>query len=125
MTLLTNSFYFICGTLSLSQVKVLGVLAMIDDGELDWKVVAINSEDPLAAKLNDVADVEKNCPGVLSGIREWFRWYKTPDDKPLNGFGFDEKWLDKKHALEVIEETHGYWSNLKAGKTDKGKLWIA
>ena len=48
-------------------VKVLGVLAMIDDGELDWKVIAINSADPLAAKLNDIEDVDKHCPGVVSG----------------------------------------------------------
>jgi len=98
---------------------------MIDDGELDWKVIAINSEDALASQLNDVGDVEAKCPGTLSGIREWFRWYKTPDDKPLNAFGFDEKFLDKKTALEVIHETHEYWVNLKSGTTSKGKLWTA
>ena len=49
------------------QVKVLGVLAMIDDGELDWKVLAINANDPLAAQLNDVGDVESKCPGYISG----------------------------------------------------------
>ena len=59
------------------------------------------------------------------GIREWFRWYKTPDDKPLNAFGFDEKCLDKKAAEEVIQETHEFYMNLKSGKTDKGKLWLA
>merc|ERR1711988_1321868 len=75
---------------SVTAVKPLGVLAMIDDGELDWKVVAISTSDPMAGKLNDVSDIEKEMPGVISGIREWFRWYKTPDDKPLNGFGFDE-----------------------------------
>lgn len=138
-----------------SQVKVLGVLAMIDDGELDWKVIAINSVDPLAKELNDIDDVEAKCPGTVSGkytilvdcpteryinhsgdhhrhsywspllgIREWFRWYKTPDDKPLNAFGFGEKCLGKKEALEVIEETHQFWKNLKEGKTDKGKLWV-
>lgn len=48
-------------------MKVLGALAMIDDGELDWKVIAISSTDPLAAKLNDVKDVEKECPGTISG----------------------------------------------------------
>jgi len=107
-----------------AKVKVLGVLAMIDDGELDWKVVAINSEDEMASKLNDIDDVEKEMPGVVSGIREWFRWYKTPDDKPLNAFGFDEECLPKAKALEVIEETHGHWKALKDGKTDKGKLWL-
>merc|ERR1712190_716615 len=32
-------------------VKVLGTLAMIDDGELDWKVIAIRKADPLAGEL--------------------------------------------------------------------------
>ena len=40
---------------------------MIDDGELDWKMIAINSEDPLFAKLNDIEDVETVCPGTVSG----------------------------------------------------------
>jgi len=110
---------------SVEPVKVLGVLAMIDDGELDWKVIAIRTADPLANELNDIADVDVKCPGVISGIREWFRWYKTPDGKPLNAFGFDEKALDKVHALEVIAETHDAWKKLCAGETNKGKLWIA
>jgi inorganic pyrophosphatase len=110
---------------SVVQVKVLGALAMIDDGELDWKIIAISKDDPLFSQLNDIGDVEVKLPGVVSGIREWFRWYKTPDDKPLNAFGYAEKALDKKFALEVIEETHGYWKSLKAGSTPKGKLWIA
>ena len=109
---------------SVSQVKVLGVLAMIDDGELDWKVIAINKDDALASELNDIADVDKRCPGTLSGIREWFRWYKTPDDKPLNAFGYDEKFLNKKFSEDVINETHEFWVKLRAGKTDKGKLWL-
>jgi inorganic pyrophosphatase len=109
---------------SVTPVKVLGCLAMIDDGELDWKVIAIAGSDPLAAELNDVDDLEKKCPGTISGIREWFRWYKTPDGKPLNAFGYDEKCLDKKATLAVIEETHGHWSALKSGKTDKGKLYV-
>lgn len=34
------------------QVKVLGILAMIDEGETDWKVIAINVKDPDADNLN-------------------------------------------------------------------------
>lgn len=33
-------------------MKVLGILAMIDEGEMDWKVIAINVKDPDAKKLN-------------------------------------------------------------------------
>ena len=104
-------------------VKPLGVLSMIDDGELDWKVIAVSTADPLASKLNDIGDVEKECPGVVSGIREWFRWYKTPDDKPLNAFGFDEAALPKAKTVEVIAETHAAWKGLRDGSIDAGKLW--
>ena len=106
---------------SVKEVKALGVLAMIDDGELDWKVVAVASDDPLAEEYSDIDDVPES---VKAGIREWFRWYKTPDDKPLNGFGFDEKFLSKKDAEEVIEETHEAWKKLKSGDTEAGKLWV-
>lgn len=48
-------------------MKVLGVLAMIDDGELDWKVVAVARGDPLFDLLHDVKDVKRLCPGYISG----------------------------------------------------------
>jgi len=105
---------------SVVPVKPLGVLAMIDDGELDWKVLAVSVNDPLAKEYNDINDVPD---AVKDGIREWFRWYKTPDGKPLNGFGFDEKYLDVAETKKVIEETHEAWKNLRSGKTEAGKLW--
>jgi len=105
------------------RVKVLGALAMIDDGELDWKVIAIASDDPLASQLQDVKDVEAKMPGVVSGIREWFRWYKTPDGKPLNEFGFEGQPLDREKTCEVIEETHGYWKRLRSEQVEGGGLW--
>ena len=48
-------------------MKVLGALAMIDSGELDWKVLAVRTTDPLANQLNDVADIDKLLPGTISG----------------------------------------------------------
>ncbi|KAJ1415982.1 inorganic pyrophosphatase [Ochromonadaceae sp. CCMP2298] len=114
----------VLATGSVSRVKVLGALAMIDDGELDWKVLVIRVDDALAAELHDVADVEVKCPGTVSGIREWFRWYKSPDLKPLNRFGFNERCLSRAETLEVVEETHQYWKDLKEGKTERGKHWI-
>ena len=44
------------------------------------------------------------------------RWYKTPDGKPLNGFGFDEALIPADHVMEVIDETHHHWKNLRSGK---------
>ncbi|KAK7274869.1 hypothetical protein RIF29_15970 [Crotalaria pallida] len=42
------------------RVKPLAALAMIDEGELDRKIVAILLNDPKASLVNDVADVEKH-----------------------------------------------------------------
>lgn len=68
------------------------------------QVIGIDVDDPLAKDLNDIADVEKLLPGYVSGIREWFRWYKTPDDKPLNAFGFGEKALGKVRTSTFNDE---------------------
>ena len=84
------------------------------------QVIAIATDDELAKEYNDIDDVPD---AVKDGIREWFRWYKTPDDKPLNGFGFDEKWLDAAAAGEVIEETHVAWKKLRSGEIEAGKIW--
>ncbi len=35
------------------KVKVLGTLAMIDEGETDWKILAIDINDPLAEKVGN------------------------------------------------------------------------
>ena len=42
----------VCARGEIIRVKVLGILAMIDEGETDWKVIAINVEDPDAANYN-------------------------------------------------------------------------
>lgn len=34
------------------QVKVLGCFALIDEGETDWKLLAIDVTDPMAEKMN-------------------------------------------------------------------------
>jgi len=106
-----------------ARVKILGVLAMIDHGELDWKVIAVSTEDELAQTLETVHDLEASMPHVVSGIREWFRWYKAPDGK-LNEFGFGGHALSREKALEVVEETHAAWKRLYQGEVKHGALWV-
>lgn len=97
------------------EVKVLGCLAMIDEGETDWKIVCIDVHDAKAEFVHDIGDVEKYFPGVLDRTREWFRNYKTIDGKPQNMFAFDEQFKDRATALEVIHENYGFWKALRAG----------
>ncbi|SMN20295.1 similar to Saccharomyces cerevisiae YBR011C IPP1 Cytoplasmic inorganic pyrophosphatase (PPase) [Maudiozyma saulgeensis] len=104
------------------QVKALGVMALLDEGETDWKVIAIDVRDPLAPKMNDIEDVEKYFPGLLKATNEWFRIYKIPDGKPENQFAFSGEAKNKKYTLDIIKETHESWKKLIEGKSvdDKG-----
>lgn len=78
------------------QVKVLGVMALLDEEETDWKIIVIDVNDPLAPKLNDIEDVERHLPGLLRATNEWFRIYKIPDGKPENQFAFSGECKNKK-----------------------------
>jgi len=108
---------------SVKQVKVLGIMALLDEGETDWKVIAIDVNDPLAPELNDIEDVERKLPGLLKATEEWFRIYKIPDGKPENKFAFNGEAKNKAYALRVIRETHNAWKRLiNGGKNDKIEL---
>lgn len=97
---------------SVLQVKVLGTLALIDEGETDWKLVAIDVNDPIAEKVNNIADVNEHFPGLLKASYEWFRTYKIPAGKPANEFAFNGEYKDADYAHNVIAETHVFWKAL-------------
>jgi len=109
---------------SVIQVKVLGVLAMIDDGETDWKVFCIDVNDEDAANLNDIDDVKKLKPGLVEATVEWFKYYKVPDGKPVNEFAFNDEAKDKAFAESVIMQTHEQWKNLMKTPDNEGKIDI-
>ena len=113
----------------IAPVKVLGILAMIDEGEVDWKVIAIrpdakvtigkdNNGENITKLANDINEIDQVPKEVLSGIREWFRWYKTPDSKPpddvkpLNEFGLNEEFQDKNFAIKIINDTNKEYENI-------------
>ncbi|KAI6221081.1 Inorganic diphosphatase [Aphelenchoides besseyi] len=94
------------------QVKVLGVIALLDEGETDWKLIGIDVTDPAASKLNDINDVESQFPGLLCATFEWFKIYKIPAGKPENTFGFNGEFKNREFAQKVIDETNHFWKSL-------------
>eukprot|EP01147_Barroeca_monosierra_P000968 gene968-4212_t len=106
------------------QIKVLGVLAMIDDGETDWKIIGIDVNDPRAETLSDVGDVEKIMRGYLAATVEWFRVYKIPAGKPENRFAFDGEIKDKSFACSIIHDAQAEWRKLSSGETVHPKLSV-
>ncbi|XP_018316161.1 inorganic pyrophosphatase isoform X2 [Mycetomoellerius zeteki] len=94
------------------KVKVLGTVALIDEGETDWKIIVIDVNDPLADQMNDISDIEKHYPGLMKATIEWFKIYKIPDGKPENQFAFNGEAKSREFALHIIDEVHQHWQNL-------------
>lgn len=112
----------VMSTGDVTRVRVLGCLAMIDEGEVDWKVIAIRINDPLAEKMFCLNDVNRLCPGLLTSTRQWFRDYKLPDGKPRNTFGFNGEYQDAARAMKVISECHSNWNRLVRGQVQGAAL---
>ncbi|CCF56666.1 hypothetical protein KAFR_0B03690 [Kazachstania africana CBS 2517] len=102
----------VLGTGTIYKVKVLGSLALIDDTELDWKVIVIRCDDPLAKEISSLSGVEKCMPGLLEHTREWFRKYKIPQGKPANTFAYNGEYRNVEETLNVIEKCHASWRKL-------------
>jgi len=107
---------------SVSSVRVLGCLALIDEGEVDWKVpdstnlihptivfpltfihqvIVARQEHPLSLTTGNV-DLQLIAPDIVNDVREWFRTYKTFEGKGLNEFGFGGRCLTSVEAEEVL-----------------------
>lgn len=50
-----------CSRGEVIKVKVLGTLALIDEGETDWKVIVINTDDPDADIYNSRKKDQRSC----------------------------------------------------------------
>lgn len=103
------------------KVKVLGALAMIDDEATDWKVIAIDVEDPVASKIDSVEDLDKYRPGVRQQMYDWFVYYKVVKGDGTNTI-LGEEYQNATFAQQVLSESHDYWLNLMKGKSEPGKI---
>lgn len=107
---------------SFTPVRVLGVLALIDEGETDWKILTLRESLVDRFGWNRLRDVPAD---VLQKVTHWFRYYKTFDGKPENEFAFGGVTQGEEMALGVIEQCSSQYRELLAqGTTNSHGLWI-
>jgi len=107
---------------SITRVKVVGVIAMIDSEETDWKILAIAMDDDRAPNIHDLADLDAHMPGSTAALTHWLRMYKTAEGKGENRFGFGGRPQGAAVATRIVEETHEAWRRLLAESSGAGSL---
>lgn len=69
---------------AVTPVKVLGALALIDEGETDWKILTIR-----ASLLEQRSSLDEVPSELLNKAIEWYRSYKTHEGKPMNEYALN------------------------------------
>lgn len=72
--------------LAVSDYLVLGMIGLVDQGELDYKVLAIEINEARHRNITSLDTYKRQNPGHIEQIQEWFRDYKTWEGKQQNKF---------------------------------------
>jgi inorganic pyrophosphatase len=78
------------------RARLVGVLRLLDGGEQDDKLVAVQEGSALAA-AQDLAELEALFPGVTTILETWFSSYKGPGEMEAGGWG------DAAEAERILE----------------------
>ena len=86
---------------SVTPVILVGALAMIDGGEIDWKLLALDASSPLAPRVRDASSLETFFPGEIDRVVSFFSSYKGPD---VVTWGLGGKPLGAAETAAVVAE---------------------
>ena len=81
---------------SVVRTKVIGVLRLIDCGEVDDKLIAV-MENTRLYRINQLAELDRQYPGITSIIELWFLNYKGAGKMQSRGYE------DVDVAMEILE----------------------
>lgn len=76
--------------------RILGFLSVVDNGDEDFKVIAVNDVDPRFNHINTLDDV---APHSLAEIKNFFETYKTLQNIPV----IVNDYHGKDEALALLE----------------------
>lgn len=99
-------------------VRVIGVLKMIDGGEEDDKILAVNAADPRLNNINSLTDISQS---KLNEISNFFLRYKELENKKVEIKGF-QNISEAKKVLETCQKLYQKYRELVEKGIDKKEL---
>ena len=84
----------------LVKARPIGVLKMVDEGEVDDKILAVPCGEP---DYNDVRDYTQIFAHTLRKISHFFETYKLLEGKHTSTLGWDDAEAAKRTILESVQ----------------------
>lgn len=81
------------------NVRLIGVLKMLDDGERDDKLIAVMTERSPFSGIESMSQLDAEYPGVSDIVSIWFSHYKGPDGGMVN-----QGFADVEEALAILDQ---------------------
>jgi len=83
------------------SAKVIGVMRMLDGGELDDKIIAVAANDMSVNHINDITELP---PHFFKELRNFFEDYKKLENKTVKVEEFQNAIIAKKIILKSFED---------------------
>jgi inorganic pyrophosphatase len=94
--------------LCLVEANVIGNMQMVDQGQVDDKIIAVAAKDPA---VNHIKSVKEFPPHIIAELRNFFEQYKVLENKKV----IIDNFQDKETALKVIDDAINFYKqNFKA-----------
>lgn len=86
------------------DTRIIGGLNMIDNGEEDTKILAVNAKDPRYSHVKTLKDLS---PHILKEIENFFSTYKNLQELEVKVLDF----FDEEEALKQLEKAKQRYNN--------------
>jgi len=87
----------------LEEVRPIGLLRMIDGGDMDFKILAVQDKNPRFSEIKDITDIESSNPHLLKEIVHFFQTYKDLQGKKVEMKGWDNAVAAKTEIIKAAK----------------------
>lgn len=87
------------------SARVVGVMRMLDDGEMDDKIIAVATNDMSVAHIHDISELPAH---FIKELRNFFEDYKKLENKTVEVEDFQDAEVARQIVLQSMEDYKAY-----------------